>query len=310
VTGVAAIPVARQAVPPAVALPDVATVVSPQAQKPTEEPAPESVDAAQPSPALRQRDRRSWLPILGGLALVALLAVAALFLFGGGDDEETSTVTARDAVADQIPVDQLPADELPPPEDVAILVENAVRMAAEGDLDGALGAFEEAIHQDPRAVPIYMEMARALFERGEFDPAIDVLQRGVRANPEDVDLHLTLAQTLVSAERWDEALHDIEWLMEHVPDLAEPHAYLSIHLAINVGDVDSAQSEATTALKLNPESAEAHFAMGVFYWKTGRPLRARAELERARESPHASPFLRQRIQIILERLDQPDPDAP
>ncbi len=337
VTGFAAVPTARPTIPPVAAPTDAVTVTSPQAKEPTKGPVPELADAAPtdvatvisrqaeepterfvpeladvapPGPALRQRGRRLWLPILGALALVTVIAVAALLLLGGGDDEQTTSAAARESVIHQTPVDQLPVEELPSPEDVAILAENAIRMAAEGDLDGALGAFDEAIRQDPNAVPIYMEMARVLFERGEFEPAIEVLRRGVRANPDDVDLHLTLAQALVSAERWDEALHDIEWLIDHVPGLAEPHAYLSVHLAVNVGDADGAEREAAAALNLNPESAEAHFAMGVFYWKTGRPLRARAELERARESPNAPPFLRQRIQFILERLDQPDAEGP
>jgi hypothetical protein len=98
--------------------------------------------------------------------------------------------------------------------------------------------------------------------------------------------------------------------MERAPDLAEPHAYFSLHLAINLNDVDGAQHHAAEALRLDPNSSEGHFAMGVVHWKLRDLRRARLELDRARRSPDASPLLRERIQLFLERMDQTDPDNP
>jgi tetratricopeptide (TPR) repeat protein len=179
-------------------------------------------------------------------------------------------------------------------------------MAADGDYDAALASFGHAIEQDPGAIPAYFELARVMFQIGEVDSAIEVLASGVAVNEEAVDLRLHLMQALVVAERWDEALPHLDWLLEHTPDLAEPHAYFSIHLAINTEDMDGAQHHATEALRLGPESPEAHFAMGVLHWKKREFRRARVEFERARRSPGISPILRERIQFFLDRMDQPE----
>ena len=137
-----------------------------------------------------------------------------------------------------------------------------------------------------------------------------MLRRGVSANPENIDLRLGLARALVGLDRWDEAVGELDWLMEAAPELAEPHAYFSLHLSINANDVDGAQHHAAEALRLDPDSPEGHFAMGVVHWKRRELRPARLELERAQRSPDAPPLLRERIQLFLERMDQTDPDNP
>ena len=195
-------------------------------------------------------------------------------------------------------------------EDTALYLDLGRELFAGGNTEAAFEVFEEAVWQDPEATEIYREVARLLFEYGEWDFAIEVLYEGVDANPSDPALRLNLAQALVVADYWEQALPELEWLIQYEPDMAEPHAYLGAYLAIEVEDLEGARAEIDRALNIDPESPEAHFAQGVFFWQLGNLRLARQELRQAQLSPRAPPLLVRRIQIILERLDQEDAETP
>lgn len=307
VTGEAAIPTAR----PSKARMTTSTTAETAAQvRRSERPLAKQATTAPATTAVaptaqRKGARPVWLAALAGAVLLAVVAFAAIFLLADGDDQQPTPTptTTETSVQQPLPADQLPADEIPPDQERPLDVGRALDMANQGDVDGALAIFEEAIRRNPELSPAYIELARTLFLRGAPEPAIMILERAVRANPEDVDLHLNFAQALVAVDRWEEALREIDWLIERAPELAEPLAFLSIHLAINEGDLGGAEHHAAEALRLDPESPEAHFAMGVFLWKSGDLRNARRELEQARRSARVSPILRQRILSFLERLD-------
>jgi hypothetical protein len=64
--------------------------------------------------------------------------------------------------------------------------------------------------------------------------------------------------------------------------------------------MERARAEIDRALALDSESPVVHFAQGLYFWKLRDFRRARLELQRAQESSRASPWLRQRIQTLLE----------
>lgn len=313
VTGVAAVPPARAAATatrrpaPTVVPSDSERVAMERAPAPGRERGAEQTAGAALIISPASGRPRRWLLFPAVLAVLAIVAVATAFLLAGGGGGEPKPQANEQPVVEQPPVDESPADQIPPDQDVRALIERGVEVAAHGDIDGALEVFERAIQLDPHATPVYLEAVRVLIQHGEPDPALDILRRGVEANPDDIDLHLSLAQVLVAEDRWEEAVAEFEWLMEHAPEMAEPYAYLSVHLAINVGDMDGARRHAAEALRLSPDSAQGHFAMGVLHWKLGDFRRARFEFERARRSDEATPFLRERIQLILARMEQAEP---
>jgi Tfp pilus assembly protein PilF len=310
VTGVAAIPPARSAVSPAPTTDETVGTLD----KPVPEPAKTAItgpgvaganDLA--SKTMRRVGKgQSWLWGLGiGLALL-VIAAAVIFVLTRKDGKEAAIDAIEQPSVGEPAADELPPRQVPPDQEAIELIRSGSEMAASGDVEGALEAFQRAAELDPGAKPAYIQTARLFLQMGDIDPAIDTLRRGVGANPGDVDLHLYLAQALVGTERWEEAMMEIDWLIENAPELAEPHAYLSIHLSINVNDLDAARHHADEALRLDPDSPEAHFAMGVLHWKLKEYARARMELERAQRSDDVSPLLRERIQFFLERMEQPE----
>jgi tetratricopeptide (TPR) repeat protein len=248
------------------------------------------------------RRKRKGLFAVAGLAFIAVLTVALTLALSG--ERATREQTPPSSLGEQSG-DGLLADA-----PVWAFVDRGNDLLANGDVDGALRLFHEAVRTHPQAYDAYLAIAHTLFEHGIFEPAITILRVGVDANPEHIELHLWLARALIGANQWDAAVGQLDWLITHVPEMAEPHAYLSVHLAVNVNDVGGAEHEANRALFLDPDSAEAHFAMGVFNWKSGDMRSARRELERAVEMPAASALLRQRVEPFLERLDRPEPNNP
>jgi Flp pilus assembly protein TadD len=312
VTGVTAIPPARPTVAPApapITPPVEAEPVPVQVPAPPAEPQVEPAPVERQPPPVQERragKRRPWLLALGGLAVVAVVVVAALLLLAG---DKAPRPEAEQPAVEQPATEQPPLEPTRPPQDARFYLDEGRKLAAQGDVDGALRAFQEAMQQDPHAPAAYLEAARLLLGRNNVDQSIEILSRGVEANPQEPELHLLLGQTFVVAERWAEALPEFEWLIVHEPGMAEPHAYLGLYLAVEVGDVEGARAEIGQALGIDPESPVGHFAQGVYYWRLKDFRLARLELQRAQQSPRASPWLKQRIQSLLEEL-RPEPVEP
>jgi predicted Ser/Thr protein kinase len=278
VTGVAAVPAARPA-PVAAPTPSPALSETVPAQ-PAPTPTPPPV-AAEP----KLRDKRPWLLALGGLAILAVTVMVGLLLLTRDKDRQAGK---------DIPLADLKGQ----------ILEEIEGEVGIGDLENILGELEAIVQENPGAVEAYLESAALLMQHGDFGAAVEVLRKGVAANPDVPALHLNLARALVANDRWEEAVPELDWLIHHTPDMPEPHAYLSVHLSVNVGDLEAAHELARTAQQLGPESAEAHFAMGVYHWKNRDFRQARLALERARRTADVSPWLRRLIEFYLEKIDR------
>jgi serine/threonine protein kinase len=289
-------PVPAYAPPETLSLPAAETLSLPQ-----EQPQVDAAGQSSADPAPRARFGNSWrrFAALGIVVLVLVAGIVAVAVgLPGRTTQELPQSTAAAGLA------QASNDEpLPPEPGVDQLLAQAEERARQGDPEAAAALLERASLRDPHDVGIYVEGARILSEFGFFPAAVDLLAIGVENNPEELILHLFLGRGLVGVDDWEAAMRELNWVLERDPDLAEPHAYVSVHLAINVGDLAGAEEEANQALRLDPDSPEAHFAMAVFHWRAGHPRLARQELERAQEARDVSPVLRERISGLLQRLE-------
>ncbi len=275
-------------------------------------PAAPPVSAPEPRPVSAKETprnkKRGWVLALGGLAALAAAAVVAVLLLSGRGDEP-SPATVVNNPPTQAPTGPAVEEPTPPlpPQAPLVHLEEARRLAAEGNVDGALAEYAETVAQDRHITEAYIEAAQLLAQRGDWDQAVEVLQRGLDVKPDHPELHLSLAQALIAGDNWDEAVGEIHWLLKNAPDMPAPHAYMSVYLSTQKDDLDGAQAEVDVAFKLDAELPEAHFAQGVLHWKAGRLRQARIALERAQQSPRASPFLKARVQFFLDRMDQAEP---
>ncbi len=189
-----------------------------------------------------------------------------------------------------------------------------------GDYDKASAAFEVAAQLDPEDGEVQTERGRACLELGRHEEAVEAYRAALRINPSDADAlsGLGLAYYWLglydqSAEQYRSAAQlspsdpqprynlavaleaagrhaDADEAMEQAWELAQEDADLCVEMAralTSYGrDVEAAVRAARRACVLDPESAEAHNALGTALLSAGQ---AQAALGPAREAVRLMP---------------------
>jgi tetratricopeptide (TPR) repeat protein len=73
------------------------------------------------------------------------------------------------------------------------LYDRAVDLVADGDLDGAIAAYQEAIALDPTFADALNGLAMAYADQGKFDEAIEYGRKLVELTPDDTLAHTSLS---------------------------------------------------------------------------------------------------------------------
>jgi len=127
----------------------------------------------------------------------------------------------------------------------------------QGDLKGAIAAYEHAIRLDPDDVNLYVPLVRLLTLEGRAKEAIKLGQEAVELAPNSGQAWAALGM----AYDWDgqvpEAIDACQRAVELDPAYAEAYAYLAEAYA-DAGRWGEALEAAQTALDLDPHSVDAH----------------------------------------------------
>jgi tetratricopeptide (TPR) repeat protein len=185
--------------------------------------------------------------------------------------------------------------------------------------EAAVEAFHQAARLDPAREEHWLNLTRELMELNHNADAISIAQEGLAANPKSYALHLRLGAAYLSTDHYSEA----EAVFRQLVDAGDPLATSYVGLAqvlLRTGRAEEAvselaaasqklgpnflisyfqglaldraarPSEAVSALqeatRLNPNSSEAHLALGKTELAIGRVSDATAELQ---ESLRLSP---------------------
>jgi tetratricopeptide (TPR) repeat protein len=73
------------------------------------------------------------------------------------------------------------------------LFDRAVDLVADGDLDGAIGVYKEALAIDPSFADAVQGIAMAYADKGEFDDAIEWGRKLVELTPDETLAHTSLS---------------------------------------------------------------------------------------------------------------------
>ena len=119
--------------------------------------------------------------------------------------------------------------------------------------------FQHALDSDPKSVSARLGVAAALEAQGKLAEAKVSLENSLKAAPENIGLRERLAQVCLKLGEKDEA-------MTHYQDELRVHATISLHLAVarlalDMGKIELAQSEAKKVLDESPRNAEAAYDM-------------------------------------------------
>jgi tetratricopeptide (TPR) repeat protein len=151
-----------------------------------------------------------------------------------------------------------------------------------GAVDEAERAFRRSARLKPKWAATHRGLADVHAERGEWTDAIRDYERALRLRPRDVIAHMRLARALAASGELAEALgrarHAVT--LARGAERAEALVILAfVHLERD--EPEQALAACDRALRVEPESAEAHSLRGMTLLRLGRGEEAAAALDRA-----------------------------
>lgn len=146
----------------------------------------------------------------------------------------------------------------------------------EGAVQGAQGAYENAIQYAPKNPALPLAIARLEASQGNLDGARQNINQALQIKSNYTEAIFTLAQIEVSAGNVDEAIASVE-----VATLIEPNnptLYFQLGLLYyNKDDYSNAATAFETAISLVPDYANAKYFLGLSYYELNRTSDAISE---------------------------------
>ena len=165
----------------------------------------------------------------------------------------------------------------------------------------------KVIALSPTFARAHVALGKSLLQSGQVPDAILALQEGARLEPQNGEAHYQLGLALARAGRKEEASAELQKGRDLVgADDRSQNASLNIaerRAALDKGDLEHAVAEFRRAIKLQPDSAEAHRYLGAALEKQGDPAAAAASYRKAVELNPADLAAKQSV----ERLTAPPP---
>ncbi len=131
----------------------------------------------------------------------------------------------------------------------------AEELYQQGDLRGAIAAYEQALELNPGRVEARISLARLLALDGRTSEAVQVAQRAVERAPENADGWAVLGMAYDWHGQVDRALEACRHAIDLTPDHADAHAYLA-EAHVDSGNWAEATEIASKALDLDGNSVD------------------------------------------------------
>lgn len=199
----------------------------------------------------REKKRPPLLSFLLSALLIIMMGVLVLLLaiYVGYIDYQPPTLAERFAPT-------------PTPTRPAVLyVADGDQYFAEGKLDEAINAYEEALQREPDNDVAYIRQSRLLIYTRNTARAVKRAAQAVLLKPENPENLAYYCRALDWEARYDEAFDACSCAIELDPSYAEGYAFLS-EIYADQGDWVSARTTAQQAIEANFQSMDAHHNMG------------------------------------------------
>jgi len=200
----------------------------------------------------RRLQRPSFLPRLAGLALLALLGLAACV---------SSEPTGKDGESYEPSGDRDPSEKT--------LYSMSKIMASRGKSAEAEAVLTKLIAEHPTFMPAYADLSELYLRNARPDSAVEVLRSGIAVAPNDAVLLNNLGMCRLMQARYEEALDHFTAAAAGVPKDARARANMAVALGM-LGRLDESLA---VYMQLVPE-ADAHYNLAVL-------CEARKDAERA-----------------------------
>lgn len=177
-------------------------------------------------------------------------------------------------------------------------LEKARLLRSQGQVEPSLAEYQAAAKSNTRLWQAYTEPAGMLMNRGQpgdYLQAAELCQRGLDVNPDDADFRACAARAWWATGDLNNAVPHLEWLIQHKPKDALPHAGMAVVL-LQQGKLDPAQEQAQQAVKLDAKAPEGHLALGLVLMRNGQPALAREQFRFVLSSPNALRWMKDQSQ--------------
>lgn len=222
-------------------------------------------------------------PFVSFILFILLLAMTAVLVF--------LLAVYTGYIEFQAPV--LTEQFAPPPtptRPAVLYISDGDALFAEGKLQQAVDAYEQAIHTDPTNDVPYIRQARLLIYTRDTAAALERAAQAVALNPDSPENLAYYCRSLDWEARYAEALDVCSCAIEKDPSYAEGYAFLA-EVYADLGNWRLAEANARQAIEANFQSMDAHHNMGYALEVQGRYAEAVEFYENAiKLAPNLAPL--------------------
>ncbi len=161
------------------------------------------------------------------------------------------------------------------PDDADALHLLGLLRAQRGDAAGGRELIRRAIAIRPAADLFHINLASLCGAGGDTEEAITHFRQAIELNPQTPPMvHAELAQALAASGKFDEAVHALQWAIKRQ---ANPNWLVMLsELLSRLGRQQEALDQLKEALRIRPDFADAHGALGLAMEREGRLEEAEA----------------------------------
>jgi len=157
-----------------------------------------------------------------------------------------------------------------------------IALNEQGDTDGAIAHYRQALDLRPRYAEAHYNLGRLLAQKGQVDEAIAHYEKALEINPSDADTHNNLGVTLLANGRRDEAIAHYQKALVIQPDYADASCNLAGAL-LSKDDLDGAIAYFSACLAVSPNQPEAQYNLASTLFRRGRTDEAIAHYQKVLE---------------------------
>jgi tetratricopeptide (TPR) repeat protein len=157
-----------------------------------------------------------------------------------------------------------------------------ITLNEQGDTDGAISHYREAVELWPGYAEAHYNLGRLLVQKGQLDEAITHYEKALEIDPADAEAHNNLGAALFASGRVDEAIAHYRKALTIRRDYADASCNLASALLSN-GDLDGAIAYYSGCLAVSPNQVEAQYNLATVLLRTGRTDEAMAHYQKVLE---------------------------
>ena len=152
--------------------------------------------------------------------------------------------------------------------------------AADGNGDGAIELYREALRDKPNYAKAHFFLARALEQQGKTNQAVREYGMALRTDPSFEQARIFLGLLLAGEKEYEQAAAQYEAVLKINPRSAVAHNDLA-RLLQTEGRLDESIRHCLAALQLDSSLAEAHNNLGILYLQKGQLADGTTQLREA-----------------------------